>query len=264
MIKLIATDLDGTLLNSKGEIDPEIYDIVRQLKEMGILFAAASGRQFESIKRKFEPVIDDIICIAENGAYVTYKGEDVYLNTMDKEVIREIVDLSKQAKDTALFVCGKKYCYADLKGMADFLEQPAFGYKVKLVDDLKELDDDIFKIGLCDVVDPRENSLKIMGDRLKGRVHMTLSGFNTLDFLNLDANKGEAIKSIREKFGINKEEIVVFGDNFNDVEMFDEAGVSYAMLDADEYVKSRATHVTGSNDDNSVIKVLKQIIKEIG
>lgn len=74
MIKLIATDMDGTLLNSNGELNEEIYSIVGRLKGMGIKFAAASGRQLMSLKRKFEPVDEDIIYIAENGAYALDRG----------------------------------------------------------------------------------------------------------------------------------------------------------------------------------------------
>ena len=67
MIKLIATDMDGTLLDSEGRLNIEIYDIIEKLKSMGIMFAAASGRQLMSLKRKFFPVDDDVIYIAENG-----------------------------------------------------------------------------------------------------------------------------------------------------------------------------------------------------
>ena len=126
-----------------------------------------------------------------------------------------------------------------------------------------DIDEDIFKIGLFDTTDPRESSMKIMLPKFKDRVHMTLSGYNSLDFLNIDVNKGTALKHIRELYGIEKEETIAFGDNYNDIEMFDEVGISFAMLNADEYVRSRAKYVIGSNDENSVIKTLKSIIKEI-
>ena len=69
MIKLIATDMDGTLLDSQGSMDDEIYDIIEKLKEMGIRFVAASGRQLMSLKKRFVPVDDDVIYIAENGGF---------------------------------------------------------------------------------------------------------------------------------------------------------------------------------------------------
>lgn len=60
-----------------------------------------------------------------------------------------------------------------------------------------------------------------------------------------------------------KDETIVFGDNYNDIEMFDAAGISFAMLNADEYVRSRAKYTIGKNDDNAVIETIKSIIKEI-
>ena len=92
MIKLIASDMDGTLLNSRGELDNEIYDIINRLKELGIIFTAASGRQLESLKKRFLPVDNDIIYLAENGTYVVYKGEEIYSNVMNRNIVEELVD----------------------------------------------------------------------------------------------------------------------------------------------------------------------------
>ncbi|GFI61906.1 5-amino-6-(5-phospho-D-ribitylamino)uracil phosphatase YbjI [Clostridiales bacterium] len=263
MIKLIATDLDGTLLHSNGYLDREIYDIIEKLKEMGIRFVAASGRQLMSIKKRFIPVDDDVIYIAENGGYVKYRNEEIYLNAMGGSIVGEIIDAAAQLKDTSLFLCGKTYAYTDKPELIDFMRKPEFGYEIKLVDNLRLIDEDIFKIGLFDTMDPRDSSMKVMLPLFKGRVHMTMSGYNSLDFLGIDVNKGAALKHICDRFGVKKEETVAFGDNYNDLEMFDSVGISFAMLNADEYVKSRAKYVIGSNDENSVVKTLKDIIKEI-
>lgn len=76
MIKLIASDLDGTLLKEGTmDINPEIYDIIRKLKAKGIVFAAVSGREYDSIERVFAPVKDDIYFIAGNGGIISYQGE---------------------------------------------------------------------------------------------------------------------------------------------------------------------------------------------
>lgn len=264
MIKLIATDMDGTLLDSRGRLDDEIYDIIGQLKKMGIRFAAASGRQLMSLKKKFMPVDDDVIYIAENGGYVNFRNEDIYLNPMERSVVREIIDSADKVEGAALFICGKTYSYTDKTELAEIMRDPVFGYEIKLVDSLKNVNDDIFKVGLFDTADPRESSMKIMGPKFGERLHLTLSGYNSLDFLNPDVNKGVALGVIQQKFGIKKDETVVFGDNFNDIEMFDEAGMSYAMLNADEYVRSRATETIGTNDENSVIRKIREIIKETG
>ena len=76
MIKLIASDLDGTLLlNGAQKLPEDIFPLIRRLKEMGILFAAASGRQYNNMKRLFAPVVSDMAFICENGAVAFWKDE---------------------------------------------------------------------------------------------------------------------------------------------------------------------------------------------
>lgn len=264
MIKLIATDMDGTLLNSDGEINTEIYDIIRKLNNDGVMFAAASGRQLMSLRRKFEPVADDIIYIAENGGYSVCGDEEIYVNALDRSLVDEILTETEKIEDTSLFMCGKKYSYTNVPELAEIMRNPVFGYEIKCVDDLRNVDDDIFKIGLFDNVDPRERTLKILKPKFEGRVHMTLSGYNSLDFLNIETNKGVALKSVMERFGVKREETVAFGDNYNDIEMFEAAGESYAMRNADEYVRGRAKNVIGTNDEDSVVKTIKSIMEREG
>ena len=263
MIKLIATDLDGTLLDSNGCVDDEIFDIIRTLEKMGIMFAAASGRQLMSLKRRFKPVENDILYIAENGGYSVYKGEELCVGALKKDIVNDILDSAEEVKGGAVFLCGKTYAYSDSEELIELMRKPIFGYEIKYAPNLKKVDDDIFKVGLFDTMDPREGSLKIMKPRFGDKVHLTLSGYNSLDFLSPEVNKGYAMKKIRNRFNIKKDEIVAFGDNFNDLEMFDEVGYSCAMSNADEAVRKRAKYVIGSNDDNSVVKTLKRIIKEI-
>ena len=119
MIKLVASDIDGTLLpEGTAQINPEIFEVIRKLKEKDILFAAASGRQLMSLKRKFEPVADDIIYIAENGGYAVKDDEEIYVNSMDRNVVEDILDTAGEIEDVSLFLCGKKYSYTDVPELA--------------------------------------------------------------------------------------------------------------------------------------------------
>ena len=83
MIKLIATDMDGTLLNSKNEIQDGFYEVFNKLEEKGIIFAAASGRQYYNLLKRFEGIEDKMMFIAENGTFVVYKGIELVVNALD-------------------------------------------------------------------------------------------------------------------------------------------------------------------------------------
>ena len=92
MLKVIASDIDGTLLqNGKRELSFQIIEQIKQLKKMGILFAAASGRQYATLRNLFEPVKDDIAYICENGAMVVYKGKILHKDVFDRALAEEMM-----------------------------------------------------------------------------------------------------------------------------------------------------------------------------
>ena len=262
MIKLTATDMDGTLVNSKGIFRDEIFEIIRFLNTKGVIFSAASGRQLTSLKRSFKSVDNDMMYIAENGAYVLYKGEELYRDIIDKKVVDDILRSAEEVENASVFLCGKKYSYSNSKKAIEFMSNPTFGYDLKYTEDLRSIDEEVLKVSIIDKHDPRENSMKVFVPRFGETMNVVLSGSWCLDILNRGVSKGKALKEVKKHFGIEKSEVVVFGDNYNDMEMFDEAGLKFAVSNAEEAVKERADYIIGSNDDNAVVETLKKIIKE--
>src|SRR5438045_1174375 len=88
-IKLVAADMDGTLLNAKHELSPDFYPIFNEMKDKGLIFAAASGRQYFNLLNRFKSVQDDVIFIAENGSIVVYKGKDILVQAMEPLIVKE-------------------------------------------------------------------------------------------------------------------------------------------------------------------------------
>ena len=96
MIKLIATDIDGTLVEDGSlDLNPEYYDVIRELRKRGVLFAAASGRQRSSIEKVFVPVLDDMIFISENGTCI-YSKDYQYVDQIQPEVVRAFIDEARR------------------------------------------------------------------------------------------------------------------------------------------------------------------------
>ena len=90
MIKLVASDLDGTLLFKGAQSLPEeIFPLIRQLKKMGILFVAASGRQYANMKKMFRPVVDDMAFISENGGLAVYNEKVLYQDSFEQDLFHE-------------------------------------------------------------------------------------------------------------------------------------------------------------------------------
>lgn len=261
MIRLIASDIDGTLIkDSTPDLYPEMADAIRGLAERNILFCAASGRQYYSIRNLFRDVKEDIVFIADNGAQIRYKGEDIRITPMKREYAEAIVrqlrgycgtcDIAVSTPDGCLLETGNK----------EFVELIADDYKNKLtlVKDVLEEDVKINKISIY-----RKGSIRKLGEerlipRWKDKVKVCMAGEEWIDFMDLSVDKGKALAFVQEYFRIAKEETMAFGDNNNDISMIETAGESYAVETARGEVKAAAKHICPSYQEKGVYRVLKE------
>ncbi|MGN6439838.1 MAG: Cof-type HAD-IIB family hydrolase [Agriterribacter sp.] len=259
-IKLIATDIDGTLLNSKKELNPEFYNIFHQLRKKQVLFAAASGRQLFNLQNEFAPIKDDIIYIAENGSYVMYNNRDLLVQAIDKATVHELITIARKIPDAYTILCGKQQAYIENTDPR-FMEHVEMYYDRRLVvDDLLQVEHDAFlKIAICDFRGSEQNSYTWF-KQLENELQVKVSGSLWLDLSHKLANKGRAIKMIQQQFNIGFNETMVFGDYLNDLEMMKEGYYSYAMENAHPDIKEAARFMAASNDDDGVIKVLEEVL----
>lgn len=261
-IKLIVSDMDGTLLNSQHEVSPEFFDLFKKLREKDILFAVASGRQYYSLMERMEPIKDDLIYLAENGAIVMEGGEQKYIVPMEDNMVKELIKAVKELDGKYLVVCGRKQAYIDSTApefMKPFLEHYE---KYEVVDDLLQIEDDvILKVTICDLQGAEENSLPHVKHYEKD-LQVKLAGKIWIDFNAKEAQKGNALKQVQEQHNISKEETMAFGDYLNDIELFEHAGIGYAVENAHPEVKKAAEFVTKSNDENGVEAVLEELLAQ--
>ncbi len=259
-IKLVATDIDGTLLNSGGELSDEFYPFFEKLKKQGILFAAASGRQYYNLLKQFESIQDDTIFIAENGSYVVYRGEDVYVRPLAGDMVKTIITMARQIEGTSIVLCGKKKAYyeTDEPGFISHIKK--YYERRERVDDLLNLDGDEFlKIAICDPLGSEANSYPHFKP-LEDELQVKISGSIWLDLSHRLANKGKALEMIQEKYGVTVGQTMAFGDYLNDLEMMQQAYFSYAMGNAHPAVKEAARFITKSNDEDGVINILRGLV----
>lgn len=258
MIKLIASDMDGTLLNDKNEIHEEFYKVFQELKKQNIIFAAASGRQYYNLAKRFEKIKDDMMFIAENGTFVVYKGEELLLNALDKETAIELIKIGRDIKESYVVLCGKKSAYIESKDERLIKEVEKYYEEYKIVNDLTKVEDDILKVTICDFIGSEENSYTYYND-YKEKLQVSVSGQIWLDITDKGVNKGLAINKLQELLNIKHEETMVFGDYLNDYSMMEEAKYSYAMKNAHPQLKEVANFITKEdNDNNGVLETIKE------
>lgn len=260
MIKLIATDMDGTLLNSNNEIQHGFYDVFEKIQEKGIVFAAASGRQYYNLLERFKDIEDKMMFIAENGTFVVYKGEELIINSLDINIARELIKVGRNIEDSYVILCGKKSAYIESDDKRLIEQTEKYYERYELVSDLTKIEDDILKVTICDFMGSEDNSNKYY-DEYREKVQIAVSGKIWLDITAKGINKGVAIKEVQQLLNINRDETMVFGDYLNDLEMMKSAYHSYAMENAHEKLKKAARFITKSNDENGVVHVINSMFK---
>ena len=254
--------MDGTLLNTHEEPSDLFFTQFETLQKLGVHFAAASGRQYNSIAHKLSPIKNEITIIGENGGVAMQKDELLHLQTMNSKSILEIIPALRNVENIFVILCGQHSAYIESKDPKLInMFQEYYGTH-EVVEDLTEVVKrvPILKIALYhptsseDYIYPQLKSFK-------DKFLLKISGKNWLDLSSPNSNKGVALKVVQGKMNITPEETVVFGDYLNDLEMLQCAYFSYAMQNAHSEVKKVARFETDSNNDLGVEKVIAQIIE---
>ncbi len=233
MIKLVASDIDGTLLlKGKRTLSDRMFSIIKKLSDKGIIFVAASGRQIPNLKRLFAPVAADIAYIAENGAIIEYQDKIIFKKPIDREVGIEILKDIRLRDNCEILLSGENVSYLEPKDisyeehMRNFVKN-----NVMVVDDITKVEEDFLKISVYEK-DSVDNCSDYFKKMWSDKVTVVTSGYKWLDMIHKDVNKGCAMKFLMDYIQINYDECMAFGDNYNDLEMLDVVKYSYAMRSA--------------------------------
>ena len=248
MIKLIASDLDGTLVSGNMAALPEGFpDVVRELKKQGILFAAASGRQYHNLRQLFHEVKDDIAYICENGALTVYQGEFLHKVEIPLDTAVPIIRRLEEETGTEVLVSGAFTSYIRPKEplFEEYIKNMKNRYKV--VPDLTDIGEPIIKLALFEKEGTESRDRQTYWQsQFPPSIKVVTSGALWLDFLFPDAHKGVGIQALSKSLGIHRDEILSFGDNYNDIEMFKASGISVAVENARPGIKELCDHTTPS------------------
>ena len=255
MIRLIATDLDGTLLTPEHQLPPSIFDMIRALRRKGVRFAAASGRQYGNLKRLFAEEAGGMDFICENGAYVVTGGKGSaswFPPDMVKEISQDILDAGMEllisAPETSYVLSSADRAYTN---MIVYLVRNT----VTVIEDISSIAGECIKIsgyhpaGITDMAPPLQAK---WGEKL----HCDIAGRDWLDFTMV--NKGDGIRSLSQTLRIPLADIAAFGDQFNDDSMLQSVGHPYIMAHAPEPLRQKGYAVCGR-----VMDTLSDILRSI-
>lgn len=261
MVKLIATDLDGTLLPPSKIIPDETFTLIEKLYARGIVFAPASGRQLPNLKKLFAPVLDKIAIIAENGGLCLYGGEIIFSEPTPSDAVRYALEIIRGENDLhPVLSCTDCAYYEDDDKL--FIETVRRSYSSLKKADLAEtaVRETVLKISVWDGKPPcSEHGGKILPPKIHG-LRTMVSGYDWLDVCISTANKGRALCALMQRLGVDKSECVAFGDHMNDLEMLLASGQAYVTANAFGGLKAHIKNEVPSNAEFGVIQKIKEFL----
>lgn len=265
MIKLIATDIDGTLVpDGTAEIDPRMFDIIKRLKAHGITFAGASGRQFASMARLFQPVSEDIYYITEGGTVLRDTKQVYDMNVIDRRTLMEMIRDVKRIKDCDIMLSGLDTAYCEDKSEMFYWMRDSYRFNIQVIGDFEtHLTDDIVKLSIYH----KDNAEALVNEwftaKWRDRFKIASAGIMWMDVTGLNADKGNSLKALQKQLGITREETMAFGDNLNDLGLLENAAESYAIGSARDEVKAAAKHVAPPLSEYGESQVLLEFLDSL-
>lgn len=264
MIKLVATDMDGTFLTSKGYFDGHrLHNVLEKFEENNMLFVAASGRSLLALEKMFQHHADKMAFIAENGTLVKVGKDIVFESGLTKPQFLEIVDTlieSPYMLGHDFLLSGENGAYLHPDASDEYLEFISHYYEnVQRVDDLANVTDNILKVTANFSEDTVRKGEAWFNERIDYAQAVT-TGFKSVDIVLRGVNKKTGLQALCEAYGMKASEIVAFGDNLNDFEMLEFAGTAVATQNARKEIKEISSEIIGHCDEESVMTYMEGLV----
>lgn len=243
-VKLIACDLDGTLLlNGAQALRPETCGLINDLLNGGILFFAASGRQYTNLRRLFWPVRERIGYICENGCLTFYQDRLLHQEQMDRGLGRELIGAIQQREGAEVLVSGVMESYVQPKDMGFYCYmRDVVKNDVTLVPDILRTEEPYMKISAWEAGGVKDEAY--WKDRFGGRCTVVTGGSDWLDMMPLHVSKAAALDRVLTHLGVPPEDCMAIGDSDNDREMLELAGHPVAVKSAKPEIRALARYET--------------------
>ena len=284
MIKLIASDMDGTLLNNEHDIDKETVEAIRKAEEAGIIFAISTGREYDSVKGVLDKHNIKAQCILSNGAeYRDENGNILAVVNINEDSAKKIIHILDENKMSARIFTDKGVFTTSTKEEAfqevvfrtmsfnkslteeearEIAKKQAFFTCLNYIEDIDKFFEDGIEVRKFVAF---HNDLALI-ERIKnviGEIEglaISSSFIDNIEITDINAQKGIILEKVAKEMSIEKDEVMILGDSFNDYSMFEIFEESVAMKNAIPEVKAIAKYITDSNDNLGVAKAIYNVL----
>ncbi|HHG8774174.1 TPA: HAD family hydrolase [Raoultella planticola] len=261
-IRLIASDMDHTLLTEKGELPANFDDYIDQLARLGIEFVIASGRPLYTLHEVFPAARQKMSFISDNGGVISYRGEIIFKSLLSPHAYQAMIQFVEEHTDGIAILCGLDSAVISTRHHKHQSFLKHFYSKITLADNLSQtvVDADKFTVYF-----PNKNSKQYFTEVFKPEYgndfSVTVGDTIWIDIMNAGVDKGKAITLLGHHLGLAPEQMMAFGDTYNDIEMLQAVAHSYIVKNAHDDMRKYARFVTDSNDESGVTNVISRLIK---
>ena len=266
-IRVIATDMDGTLLDPKGQLDlPRLEKILDKLDQCDIRFVIATGNEVHRMRQLLGHLAERVVLVVANGARIFENNELIQAQTWDDAIVDRALAHFKGRECQDQFVVtamnggfvkeGTVFTELDKFMTPEMIEK--LYQRMNFVDEFdSSLFGGVLKMSMVVGEERLDSVLQEINDLFDGHVRAVSSGYGCIDILQDGIHKAWGLVELLKRWNLKAEQIMAFGDSENDIEMLELAGISYAMENAEEAVKRVATKVAPANSQAGVYKVLE-------
>lgn len=270
VIRLIASDMDGTFLNADGTYDKERFiKILDELEMRNIHFVVATGNGMKRMETLFEGLTPRLDFIAENGGHLVTQQQTLVRKSIPKEFVKSFLDYFKGKEiEYVVSVSCEEKTYL-MEGAVFPILHPVDAEQRKLFleqlvhlanwDGLPEIP--VYKLNVIIPEKDCDHVLEEFNQNFAGRLWAVTSGYGMLDILLDGIHKGWGMNRLLDYYGLKSDQVMAFGDNDNDLEMLKLVGESYAMENASDQVKAASKHIAPNHQAAGVLTVIEEFLR---
>ena len=269
MYKLVAIDLDGTLVTDEKELTKKTVEVIKEASKKGVKIMISSGRSFYRLER----FIDALDLRKENQCTICFNGgmivenktkEMLYSKNLNAEEVEELIQLGKALRLPIMIYSRDTHYVETIPEVVQKNTKNLKGMNLKVVNfnqiNFNKPENYIYKVCFIDKPEKIIEKRKQISEEILKKYEITSSVPEYLEIVKKGIKKSEAIKVVMEKYDIKQDEVMAIGDGENDIEMLDFAGLGIAMENAKEEVKRFANDVTTSNNHDGVANAIEKYI----
>lgn len=262
-IRLIASDMDATLLDEQSQLPADFEETIHALAELGIRFAPASGRPLYTLEELFPTLRDELVFIGDNGGAIRWHGQNLFTSEMSPEGWRALNRLTREQGDIAV-LCGLESAYVERPFAVHDAVLRHFYTKIEYVDRLEDVTAPADKFTIYLPQHNAQQAYDTVYASQRSIYSVAVAGECWIDIMNAGVTKGAALEVLGRAWDLPPECMMAFGDTYNDAEMLCTAKYGFLMENGSVPLRRKVPFLAPSHREAGVMQVLHRVLTQNG